>query len=205
MALRSRRIEGVFLLAHLGYTAAPGALVAGWWGENRGFASGAPDLRWLLAGAVLPDIIDKSIGQLLFKPYFENGRIFAHTIIITLLLFVAGTFELKRRDDNRILLLAFGVAGHLFLDRIWLEPTTALWPAMGAFVRHPSLRTILEQIREYLGDPAFWATELSGAAFLVVALRYLGVKTRRNMKAFLVSGRSPFLEQFARSPDARKR
>ncbi len=192
----------MFLLAHLGFTAAPGALVAGWWGENRGFATGVPDLRWLLAGAVLPDVVDKAIGQVLFKPYFENGRIFAHTIIITLLLFVAGTFELKRRDDNRILLLAFGMAGHLFLDRIWLEPTTALWPSLGAFVRHPSLQTIIEQIRAYLADPAFWATELAGAALLIASLRYLGVKSARDLKAFMVAGTSPSLAQFAPASSA---
>ena len=48
---RNRRHRGVFLVAHLGFAAAaPAALVAGWWGENRGFASKAPDLRWLLLG-----------------------------------------------------------------------------------------------------------------------------------------------------------
>jgi membrane-bound metal-dependent hydrolase YbcI (DUF457 family) len=187
----------MFILAHLGFTAAPGALVAGWWGENRGFISRVPDMRWLLAGAVLPDIVDKVIGQVMFKPYFENGRIFTHTIILTLLVFVAGTYEWKRRGDSRILLLAFGLASHLILDRIWIEPNTALWPALGPFVRHPSLQTIFEQIREYLGDPAFWATELAGAALLVASLRYLGVKSLHDLRAFLVSGTSPALAQFA--------
>lgn len=187
----------MFLLAHLGFTAAPGALVAGWWGENRGFMTRVPDLRWLLAGAVLPDVIDKVIGQMLFKPYFQNGRIFSHTFIFTLLLFVAGTYEWKRRGDSRILLLAFGVASHLVLDRIWIEPTTAIWPALGPFARHPSIQSIFEQIRAYLGDPSFWATELAGAALLVASLRYLGVKSLCDLRAFIVSGSAPALAQFA--------
>jgi len=187
----------MFFLAHLGFTAAPGALVAGWWGENRGFMSRVPDMRWLLAGAVLPDIVDKVIGQMLFKPYFQNGRIFTHTFLLTLLVFVAGTYEWRRRGDSRILLLAFGMVSHLVLDRIWIEPTTAIWPALGPFIRHPSMQTILEQIREYLGDPSFWVTELAGAALLIASLRYLGVKSLRDLKAFLASGTSPALAQFA--------
>jgi membrane-bound metal-dependent hydrolase YbcI (DUF457 family) len=186
----------MFLVAHIGYTAAPGALLATWWGENRGFMSKAPDMRWLLAGAVLPDLIDKTIGQILFKPYFENGRIFAHTFILALLLFVAGTYQWKRRGDSRILLLAFGVASHLVLDRVWTEPTTALWPGLGPFVRHPSMQTIMEQIREYVRDPVFWFTELSGAALLAMSLRYLGVRTFRDLRSFVRSGLSPSLTQF---------
>jgi membrane-bound metal-dependent hydrolase YbcI (DUF457 family) len=55
---------------------------------------------------------------------------------------VAGTCEWKRRGDSRILLLALGIASHLVLDRVWLEPTTALWPALGPFERYPSIQTI---------------------------------------------------------------
>jgi inner membrane protein len=188
----------LFFVAHLGFTAAPGALVATWWGENRGFAKKAPDLRWLLAGAVLPDIVDKTVGQVLFKPHFENGRIFSHTIILATLVFVAGIYEWKRNDDNRILLLAFGIVSHLVLDRIWTEAATAYWPALGAFERHPSAGTLLEQIREYLRDPAFWTTEIAGAALLVASLRYLGVKNVHALKAFLARGISPSLAQHER-------
>jgi inner membrane protein len=186
----------LFLVAHLGFTAAPGAMIATWWGENRGFASRAPDLRWLLAGAVLPDVVDKLVGQVLFKPYFENGRIFAHTFMMTLLVFAAGACEWRRRGDNRILLLAFGLAGHLVLDRIWVEPATALWPALGSFAKHPTTQTFLEQIREYMREPAFWVTELGGAALLTVSLRHLGVRNGRDLKAFLLRGFSPALAQF---------
>ncbi len=188
----------MFLVAHLGFTAAPGAMIAGWWGENRGFASRAPDLRWLLAGAILPDIVDKAVGQVLFKPYFENGRLFSHTFILALLMTVAGIFQWRRRGDSRVLLLALGLAGHLVLDRIWTEPATAYWPAMGPFERHPSLQTLLEQIREYLADPAFWVTELAGAALLVASLRYLGVKSMRDLKSWLLYGTEPSLAQFER-------
>src|SRR4030042_1013686 len=39
------------------------------------------DLRLLLVGFMLPDIIDKPVGQLLFRETFSSGRIFSHTLI----------------------------------------------------------------------------------------------------------------------------
>ena len=186
----------MFLLAHLGFTAAPGAPVAMWWGENRAFAAKAPDLRWLLAGSVLPDVVDKTVGQMFFKPYFENGRIFCHAFIFALLMFIAGTYQIRRKGDSRILLLACGVASHLLFDKIWIEPATAFWPALGPFVRYPSLQTIMEQIAEALGDPFFWTSEIGGTLLLVLALRYLGVRKPADLKAFLRHGLSPSLVHF---------
>ncbi|NPV58742.1 MAG: metal-dependent hydrolase [Actinobacteria bacterium] len=187
----------MFLLAHLGYAAAPASMAAKWWGERRGFPSGAPDMRWLLAGAVLPDVVDKTVGQVLFRPYFQNGRIFTHTVAMTIAALLAGTWSWRRKGDMHLLLLACGMASHLLLDRIWMEPTTALWPSLGPFLRHPSLGTIMEQIREHLTDPWFWTGELSGAALLAVSLRTLGVSDMGGLRRFLLHGRSPSLEKTA--------
>jgi inner membrane protein len=186
----------VFLVAHIGFTAAPGAIVARWWGENRGFIARTPDLRWLLAGTVLPDVVDKSVGQVFFKPYFQNGRIFAHTFLLAIFLFLAGTYDQKRRGDSRILLLAFGVASHMLLDRIWIEPTTALWPSLGPFMRHPSIKSLFDQISDYVRDPIFWTSEIMGAFLLVSSLRYLGIKRLSDIKRFILTGRAPYLAQF---------
>jgi membrane-bound metal-dependent hydrolase YbcI (DUF457 family) len=183
----------VYLLAHLGFTAAPGALVARWWGDNRGFKGAAPDLRWLLAGSVLPDVVDKTVGQLLFKPYFENGRIFFHTAVITLAVFAVGAYRQRKRHDNRVLLLALGMASHILLDRIWLEPETAWWPALGPFVRDPSVEPLYKQILEALSDPFFWTSEIAGLALLVASLRHLGVGSLAELKGFLQRGVSPSL------------
>lgn len=183
----------MFLLAHLGFTAAPGAIVAKWWGENKGYKDSVPDLRWLLAGSILPDVLDKTVGQVFFKPYFENGRIYGHTVMFALLVLIAGVYGIKRKKDSRILLLAFGVVSHLLLDKIWMEPETVLWPALGPFVRNPSLQTLTEQISEALSDPYFWTSELGGVALLFLSLRYLGVKKPDDLKSFILRGLSPSL------------
>ena len=186
----------MFLLAHMGFAAVPGALVSKWWGESRGFADGAPDLRWLLAGTVLPDLVDKTLGQILFRSYFQNGRIFCHTAAFTLAVFVAGAYRLRYGGDNRIMLMACGVASHFVLDSMWLEPVTTLWPALGPFVRDPSTQGFFAQVMENLGEPFFWATELGGALMLTLSLRLLGIEDLAELKGFIRQGRSPSLVPF---------
>jgi hypothetical protein len=83
------------------------------------------------------------------------------------------------------------MVSHLVLDRIWTEPTTALWPSLGPFLRHPSDLTLLEQVMEYLRDPVFWVTETAGAAVLVASLRWLGVDSLEGLKDFLRCGTLP--------------
>lgn len=187
----------MFLLGHLGFSALPAAVVAKWWGERRGFRDGVPDLRWLLAGAVLPDVVDKTVGQVLLKPTFENGRIFFHTLLLTLAVLVLGSCRMNRRRDSRLLLLALGMAGHLFLDGIWNEMETFLWPSLGPFLRHPTGKGLLGQIAEYLSDPTFWITETAGLASLVFASYHLGIRSLRELREFLLHGTSPSLVPYA--------
>ncbi len=183
----------MFLVAHVGFAAAPASALARWWSENRGFSSDAPDMRWLLAGTILPDLVDKAVGQVFLRPYFENGRIFCHTAVFALLVMVAGICRMQRRRDSRLFLLACGVASHFVLDRMWLEPTTALWPSLGPFLRDPSQQSLLEQIMESLRSPAFWAAECGGALLLLLSLRLLGIRSLGEAGSFLRRGSSPSL------------
>ena len=77
----------MLVLAHTGITLASGVLTskvihkechlnkASWLALPRG----GIDYRVLLVGSLLPDIIDKPVGQVLFHDTFSNGRIFCHT------------------------------------------------------------------------------------------------------------------------------
>jgi hypothetical protein len=50
------------------------------------------DLRLLLVGSLLPDIIDKPVGQFFFRETFSNGRIFSHpSSFLPSLLFLGST------------------------------------------------------------------------------------------------------------------
>jgi inner membrane protein len=85
------------------------------------------DIRFLVIGSLLPDIIDKPIGHM----FLGNGRVFAHTLLFLLLLIVVGTIVYRRNKHLWGLSLAAGVFMHLFLDTMWLAPHTLFWPFLG--------------------------------------------------------------------------
>ncbi|MGZ3699856.1 MAG: metal-dependent hydrolase [Bdellovibrionota bacterium] len=88
--------------------------------------------RWVLLGAILPDLIDKPIFFALGLP---GKRGFAHTLIFAILLFAAT----KRTRIG--IALTLGVLTHLLLDLLskWRWPlpenggdwAVLLWPAWG--------------------------------------------------------------------------
>ncbi|WP_319507393.1 metal-dependent hydrolase [uncultured Methanolobus sp.] len=87
---------------------------------------------WYVAtGSMLPDIIDKPVGMILFKETFASGRIFAHTLLFVLVLAIAGYYLYSRRKDARVLILAGGGFVHQMLDSMWSSPETFLWPLLG--------------------------------------------------------------------------
>ena len=82
------------------------------------------DYRFILPGAVLPDLIDKPLGRVIFAREPGNGRIFAHTLLFLLLVTLAGAAVYRLKGQQWGLCLAFGVLMHFILDSLWLSPVT---------------------------------------------------------------------------------
>ncbi len=59
------------------------------------------DYRFLIVGAILPDLIDKPIGQYIFVSTFSNGRIFGHTILFVLLLAMIALYAERKYQVHR--------------------------------------------------------------------------------------------------------
>ena len=88
------------------------------------------DVRALLVGAVLSDVIDKPVGRLVYGTF--GCRLFAHSLIFLLLIVLAGLYLYHlRRRQNWLLALGFGVFTHLVLDEMWLDTQTLFWPVLG--------------------------------------------------------------------------
>ncbi|MDD3245992.1 MAG: metal-dependent hydrolase [Methanosarcina sp.] len=87
--------------------------------------------RYLAIGAILPDLIDKPIGEVIFASTFANGRIIGHTLLFSLLLFLIGLYMYGKKRDIRVLSLTSGSFLHLFEDQMGLDPQTFLWPLFG--------------------------------------------------------------------------
>lgn len=89
------------------------------------------DFRMVLIGAILPDLIDKPLGHLIFRELISNGRIYAHTPLFFLLLFTVGLWLYRRKNQTWLITLAMADLGHLILDEVWNVPVTLLWPLLG--------------------------------------------------------------------------
>jgi membrane-bound metal-dependent hydrolase YbcI (DUF457 family) len=146
------------------------------------------DIRLLLIGSLLPDIIDKPIGQLLFRETISNGRIFCHTLLFLILVMVAALFFYKRKGKTWLLALSFGTFMHLILDQMWHTPRTLLWPLLGLNFESIDLTDWLGNIWHVLfTDATVYIPELVGLLILVGFM--LVLLYRHNTYAFIRYGR----------------
>jgi inner membrane protein len=115
---------GMYMLAHTGITLGVGYAV------DKSVRSPLlrVDYRFILLGALLPDLIDKPLGRVIFAQELANGRIFAHTLLFMLLVTLVGIVVYRLKGQQGGLCLAFGVLMHFLLDSIWLNPVTLFWP-----------------------------------------------------------------------------
>jgi inner membrane protein len=186
----------MLLFGHAGITLGAAALAAG--AFNRGESDELPrrawfaaltrriDARLLLIGSMLPDIIDKPVGQYFFAETFRNGRIYAHTLLFLLLLAGAGYILFKRRRQIWLVTIAAGTLAHLALDEMWQVPGTLFWPAMGFdFPRYELGGYIGNLLKQLLSNPYVYVSEAIGLAILawfggwLLSRRKLGVLMRR--------------------------
>ena len=89
------------------------------------------DIRILLIGSLLPDIVDKAVGYFFFRDTFSNGQIFCHTLLFLIVITLGGLYLYWSRHRTWLLTLSFGTFTHLILDGMWLTPQTLLWPLYG--------------------------------------------------------------------------
>jgi inner membrane protein len=168
----------MLLLGHAGITLGAATLLAGvaasrhssqssqvsWFTSLSGYI----DVRILLIGSLLPDIIDKPVGLFFFRGTFHNGRIFAHTLIFLVLMTAVGFYLYKRRRQVWLLTLASGTFMHLILDSMWRAPRTLFWPFMGFTFETAEVNHWLSNIfQELVSNPAVYVSEAVGMAVLL--------------------------------------
>jgi len=126
------------------------------------------DYRLIIVGAILPDIIDKPIGMLLFRNFFSSGRIFCHTLLFLVILSSVAVYLFKKWGQTWLIALSFGTFMHLILDGMWLTPRTLLWPAYGwAFERTDLSHWLKNLLYALRTNPIVFLPELVGAIILL--------------------------------------
>lgn len=88
------------------------------------------DLRFLAAGALLPDAVDLIAGLLRDPEPFLGGRFYGHSLFFAAAVLAAGMLATDRGSARRrrAVAAAVGIMFHLLLDAMWLWPEVLLWP-----------------------------------------------------------------------------
>ena len=124
------------------------------------------DYRFILLGAILPDLIDGGLGLIAFDG--PAGRWIAHSLLAVIVVAVA--IILGLRGERRLALfgIAVGWLAHLVADGMWNAPETFLWPAFGtefsATPAEPYGWDLLLHPWDHLGT---WGGEVMGALILL--------------------------------------
>jgi len=146
------------------------------------------DLRFVLIGSLLPDIIDKPLGHLLFRETLSNGRIFSHTLLFSFIISLAGYLLYYRRRQIWLSALATGSLFHLVLDEMWFMPRTLLWPTFGFSFDKLTIDNLVSYWLYDLIIPKIYIPEILG----LLVLTWFGLKLLRQKQAtnFLRQGRA---------------
>lgn len=147
------------------------ALVAVW----AVFRDPAIDHRLVVAGALLPDVVD--------LPFGASAGV-AHTLAgnVVLLLAVMVATRRRRRLRRRLLAIPIGTFLHLVVDGTWARTEMFWWPAFGWGIpgRIPALDRPLEVVL---------LQELVGAAALAWCWRTFGLADAQARNRFFRKGR----------------
>jgi membrane-bound metal-dependent hydrolase YbcI (DUF457 family) len=144
------------------------------------------DVRLLLLGSILPDIIDKPLGHIILRNTLDNGRIYCHTLLFAIIISLAALCLWKYKHRTWLLPVAFGVFMHLVLDQMWLIPHTLLWPLDGLIFPEGYGNFWEEIVHELILDPGIYIPEIIGGLILLwVAILMI---RKKHLHAFVRNG-----------------
>ena len=144
------------------------------------------DYRFILVGALLPDIIDKSVWLFSASSFQWRGRGYSHTFLFLLILFTAGLAISSRRGKPLLLYIAAGDFFHLVFDQMWKLPTSLWWPLFGPIGREEVGGWFYDLWEGLISNPSVFIPEISG---LLISLYFLiRLLKRRQIIYFLKTG-----------------
>ncbi|MDH3260960.1 MAG: metal-dependent hydrolase [Acidimicrobiia bacterium] len=149
------------------------------------------DLRFLAVGALLPDLIDKPLGTILFPAVFNsNSQVVGHTLLFSTMLMSIVLLTTRRgRVRRRWMALAVGGLIHLLLDGMWTVQETFLWPVFGWDFPPGSPEYWSGLLARLFSDPWRIVQEAVGLGYLVYLFRKAGLSDPDRRRDLLRTGR----------------
>lgn len=150
------------------------------------------DVRFLLVGAVLPDLVDLPLGTILLADTYATGELWAHSLVVPSL-YIAIVLVATRRGRKRRAWMALGVGWlfHLLLDGMWLDQEVFLWPVFGLDI--PSGEGPFWQLAwsRALSDPWRWVLEAVAVGYLSWLWFAVGLNLPDRRSTVVETGRLP--------------
>ncbi len=147
------------------------------------------DLRFLVLGGLLPDLVDTPFGLAAYGT-LESVRLFAHSLVFAALVMVAVLILTRRgRPRKRWMPLAVGLLLHLLLDAMWADPETLWWPFLGLTFSAAGPASAVSYVGDIVSDWRVWALEALGLAYLYGLGRRARLGDLAVRREFLATGR----------------
>ena len=168
-------------------------------GKNR-TSSNFVDYRVVMVGAILPDIIDKPLIQLIYGLQFHSGHFIAHSFIFSGTLIAIGIFLLIINRTKNVFLLGICCLIHQLFDKLMLLPSILLSTGLGGtssitrnfeFIHRITshiyrVAPYKEAVRNYFFEPNVLISEIMG--FIIVVYFIGKVYINKGFDKFLKYG-----------------
>jgi inner membrane protein len=93
------------------------------------------DYRFIILGAVLPDLVDKPIQAVVDRGIVLEGKLIGHTLLFALFFIIMGYICLKQKKNTKVLTVGICCLIHTILDIMWVFPNVYFYPIYG--IRFP--------------------------------------------------------------------
>jgi hypothetical protein len=150
------------------------------------------DVRFLLIGAILPDLVDLPVGTVLFADRYSTGELWFHSLLLPIV-YMATVLALTRRGRRRRAWMALGVGWlfHLLIDGMWVNQEVFLWPFFGWAIPPGEAPFWPLAWERAMSDPWRWITEAIGLTYLAWLWVSLGLNIREKRLLTVQTGRLP--------------
>lgn len=145
------------------------------------------DMRFLLAGVVLPDLIDLTAVTLLGG---SSGQLWAHSLLAPTVIAII-VMATTRRGRRRRAWMALVVAWlfHLLIDQMWLDAGVFFWPLFGVDLAVGGDAFWPAAWDRAWSDPWRWILEAIGLVYLAWLAVGYELGDAGNRRVLLTTGR----------------
>ncbi len=149
------------------------------------------DVRFLLFGAILPDLVDLPLGTLLLTDRYSTGELWFHSLTFPAL-YMAGVLIYTRRGRRRRAFMAVGVGWlfHLLLDGMWTNQDVFFFPFFDYIPAGEAPFWPLAWERA-MSDPWRWLKEVAGLSYLAWLWITLDLRSPERRRQVKETGRLP--------------